>query len=167
MMTAPSRWQTGLVLLLLAIAGGLLVTYKTNFNSQNGVNVTESEVNERIALQDVAPPGSDCQHSQADGTCEANEMYKDAVNNQEAKENDIVANDAVTEPNDAVEEGDTEDDGTWRADQVTEADNEDSECRDYHEKCDEWASVGECRKNPRYMLSKKGCRKSCLVCGTM
>ena len=31
--------------------------------------------------------------------------------------------------------------------------------RDEHEHCSFWASIGECKKNPNFML--KGCRRSC------
>lgn len=152
---APSRLQTGLVLLLLAIAGGVFVAYhKPNFIPKNGVNVTDdsSELNE--------------QRMASDGTCEATEeMYKKTENKErEFKEADtVVENDAV-ETEDAVEEDKDENDVvTARPEEVSD----DEECQDHHEKCEEWASIGECKTNPAYMLSKKGCRKSCLVCGTM
>jgi prolyl 4-hydroxylase len=35
-------------------------------------------------------------------------------------------------------------------------------CTDSDEKCEEWAVLGECEKNPAYMLSN--CRKSCDAC---
>jgi len=36
-------------------------------------------------------------------------------------------------------------------------------CLDYHEKCEEWAAMGECGANPYYMLAS--CRKACEICG--
>jgi len=36
-------------------------------------------------------------------------------------------------------------------------------CLDYHEKCSEWASAGECAANPYFMTAQ--CRKSCGICG--
>jgi prolyl 4-hydroxylase len=139
----------------LAIAGGVFVAYhKPNFIPKNGVNVTDdsSELNEqRMAL---------------DGTCEATEeMYKKTENKEtEFKEADtVVENDAV-ETEDAVEEDKDENDVVTASPEEV---SDDEECQDHHEKCEEWASIGECKTNPAYMLSKKGCRKSCLVCGTI
>merc|ERR1719208_224230 len=37
------------------------------------------------------------------------------------------------------------------------------DCTDEHEKCSEWASTGECGKNPGFMMTK--CQKSCDTCG--
>lgn len=37
-------------------------------------------------------------------------------------------------------------------------------CQDGHENCSGWADMGECDKNPNYMLSN--CKKSCGVCKT-
>merc|ERR1719347_480411 len=36
------------------------------------------------------------------------------------------------------------------------------QCSDQHISCRYWSSIGECQKNPRYML--QGCKKSCNVC---
>lgn len=41
-------------------------------------------------------------------------------------------------------------------------DDVDPSCMDGHEQCEFWASVGECEKNPTYMLNH--CVKSCAVC---
>ncbi|XP_064646414.1 zinc metalloproteinase nas-13-like [Lineus longissimus] len=38
-------------------------------------------------------------------------------------------------------------------------------CRDQHRSCASWASTGECRKNPRYMLVS--CARSCNSCPTV
>ena len=38
-------------------------------------------------------------------------------------------------------------------------------CIDEDLQCEDWASVGECEVNSRYMLIK--CRKSCNVCGNI
>ena len=35
-------------------------------------------------------------------------------------------------------------------------------CQDEHDRCWEWANMGECEKNEDYM--KKQCKKSCKVC---
>lgn len=40
--------------------------------------------------------------------------------------------------------------------------DDEEECVDTHENCSFWASIGECSKNPNYML--KGCAKSCNSC---
>ncbi|GAV91910.1 2OG-FeII_Oxy_3 domain-containing protein [Cephalotus follicularis] len=44
----------------------------------------------------------------------------------------------------------------------------DGDCADNHENCRMWANVGECEKNPVYMVGSEGssgyCRKSCNVC---
>ncbi|KAF3326341.1 prolyl 4-hydroxylase [Carex littledalei] len=41
-------------------------------------------------------------------------------------------------------------------------------CEDQNEQCASWAAVGECAKNPNYMVGNKNspgfCRKSCGVC---
>ena len=37
-------------------------------------------------------------------------------------------------------------------------------CNDEEVDCSKWAEVGECQKNPTYML--KSCKKSCKACGT-
>jgi hypothetical protein len=39
------------------------------------------------------------------------------------------------------------------------------QCEDNNELCGEWASTGECDKNPKYMLNV--CEKSCKVCETL
>merc|ERR1711936_634721 len=36
-------------------------------------------------------------------------------------------------------------------------------CTDENQHCPEWAYVGECKKNPNYMLLY--CQKSCKICG--
>ncbi|XP_073004829.1 probable prolyl 4-hydroxylase 6 [Typha latifolia] len=42
------------------------------------------------------------------------------------------------------------------------------ECSDDNELCPRWAAIGECQKNPKYMVGSKDsvgfCRKSCRVC---
>ncbi len=42
------------------------------------------------------------------------------------------------------------------------------ECENSHEKCDEWARVGECDRNKKYMqgdgFSLGACRKACEQC---
>jgi len=43
-----------------------------------------------------------------------------------------------------------------------EEEEEDELCKDTHENCAFWASLGECSKNPNYMLT--GCPKSCNTC---
>ena len=35
-------------------------------------------------------------------------------------------------------------------------------CQDYHENCEEWAQIGECEKNMKFMIAK--CPKSCNSC---
>lgn len=48
-------------------------------------------------------------------------------------------------------------------DDASDANNdEDNDCQDEHQKCFDWAQIGECDANPGYML--KGCRRSCLRC---
>ncbi|MQM13920.1 hypothetical protein Taro_046845 [Colocasia esculenta] len=41
-------------------------------------------------------------------------------------------------------------------------------CTDENERCEKWAALGECTKNPEYMVGTAGlsgyCRKSCKVC---
>lgn len=41
-------------------------------------------------------------------------------------------------------------------------------CSDSNENCERWASLGECNKNPEYMIGSSDlpgyCRKSCKVC---
>lgn len=43
-----------------------------------------------------------------------------------------------------------------------------SECNDEHENCYQWASIGECQRNPLYMIGSADyygtCRKSCKAC---
>lgn len=180
---APSRLQASLGLLfLLAIAGGLFVTYNTNFNPVKSVNTTVTGASERIALEErAAAESSDC--NKEDGTCNADSMYKDATDGEESSNSkeevkadssvaDATAEEVeeeadVAEPVDAAitHEGDTEEAVEEKQPETNDGENE--TCEDHHEKCDEWATVGECKKNPAYMLSKNGCRKSCLVCGKM
>ena len=42
------------------------------------------------------------------------------------------------------------------------------ECTDEDENCPKWASIGECQRNPIYMIGSPDysgtCRKSCNVC---
>ncbi|MCH98385.1 prolyl 4-hydroxylase subunit alpha-1-like [Trifolium medium] len=42
------------------------------------------------------------------------------------------------------------------------------DCTDQHESCERWAALGECTKNPEYMVGSAGlpgyCRKSCKTC---
>lgn len=42
------------------------------------------------------------------------------------------------------------------------------DCTDQHESCERWAALGECTKNPEYMVGTSGlpgyCRKSCKTC---
>ena len=40
--------------------------------------------------------------------------------------------------------------------------NTNPDCRDNHEKCSEWTSLGECENNPNYML--RNCKFSCNNC---
>lgn len=39
---------------------------------------------------------------------------------------------------------------------------EESDCQDDHPKCRQWADIGECNKNPKFM--HKHCERSCLQC---
>merc|ERR1712187_273089 len=44
-------------------------------------------------------------------------------------------------------------------------DDDDDGCVDTHERCEFWASSGECDANPRYM--HENCAKSCNTCAMM
>ncbi|EPS60054.1 hypothetical protein M569_14750, partial [Genlisea aurea] len=48
--------------------------------------------------------------------------------------------------------------------------DEDGKCADSNENCGKWAALGECSKNPEYMVGSSDvpgyCRKSCKACGT-
>ncbi|GFR87742.1 secreted ShK toxin domain containing protein [Elysia marginata] len=43
-----------------------------------------------------------------------------------------------------------------------DCDLDSKDCTDYHARCAQWATGGECSKNPNYMLTN--CRRSCNVC---
>lgn len=47
-------------------------------------------------------------------------------------------------------------------------DEESGECSDEDENCGRWANLGECKKNPVYMIGSPDyygtCRKSCNAC---
>jgi len=45
---------------------------------------------------------------------------------------------------------------------IVDADEKNSNCQDDHPRCPEWATIGECDENPKYMLYK--CRRSCMRC---
>lgn len=49
-------------------------------------------------------------------------------------------------------------------------DVDNGECTDENENCAAWSKVGECEKNPSYMVGYEGvkgkCRKSCNVCSS-
>lgn len=53
---------------------------------------------------------------------------------------------------------------------IRQALEDDGECVDENENCARWAKVGECEKNPRYMVGNGGvkgkCMKSCNVCSS-
>ena len=41
-----------------------------------------------------------------------------------------------------------------------------AECRDFNEKCADWAAAGECTRNPAYMVGSDGSSGECLLsCG--
>ncbi|XP_038703027.1 probable prolyl 4-hydroxylase 7 [Tripterygium wilfordii] len=48
--------------------------------------------------------------------------------------------------------------------------SDDGDCVDKNDNCPTWAKLGECEKNPRYMVGSEGysgnCRKSCNVCSS-
>ncbi|PNX92780.1 prolyl 4-hydroxylase subunit alpha-1-like protein, partial [Trifolium pratense] len=50
------------------------------------------------------------------------------------------------------------------------ASDDDGECVDENENCGRWAKIGECEKNPLYMVGNDGvkgkCMKSCNVCSS-
>jgi hypothetical protein len=80
------------------------------------------------------------------GTCDTGDLY-DGFEGGKEKEGD---------------EKDEEDGGNEVGRGDAEVDEEE-ECFDNHEKCDEWASMGECEANARYMLGN--CKKACMTCG--
>lgn len=47
-------------------------------------------------------------------------------------------------------------------------DSEGGHCADHNENCERWAALGECTKNPEYMVGSTdlpgSCRKSCKSC---
>lgn len=53
---------------------------------------------------------------------------------------------------------------------VGRLDVEEGECVDENDNCARWAKVGECDKNPLYMIGREGvkgkCMKSCNVCSS-
>ncbi|KAE8665669.1 putative prolyl 4-hydroxylase 7 [Hibiscus syriacus] len=53
---------------------------------------------------------------------------------------------------------------------VSKRDSENGDCVDENENCPIWASTGECKKNPAYMVGSEDaygyCRKSCKVCSS-
>ena len=61
------------------------------------------------------------------------------------------------------DEDDEEDNDNEDEDEEDDETENEEECFDSYEECDEWASMGECEGNPRYMLTY--CKKSCMICG--
>lgn len=139
MAASSRRLQASLGLLLaLAIAGGWFLYNGTIPKSADSVNATDGRI---LNQGDAAVP--DCSH---DGTCDAGSMYKETE-------------DTVKKETEGVKEMTKE--VVESGDQVDEKEKE--ECVDNHESCDMWASKGECKANPKYML--RNCQKSCMVCG--
>jgi len=50
----------------------------------------------------------------------------------------------------------------------TSSKSEDTDCTDEDENCPKWAAIGECQRNPVFMVGSPDyygtCRKSCNVC---
>jgi len=102
----------------------------------NPNSVGMAEAAKNLKMDEFSDEASDCAQT---GTCGAESMYKDADASEEVtveRKKGKVGSKAVEEP-----------------------------CEDHHDDCERWATIGECTKNEAYMLSARGCRKSCLVCG--
>ncbi len=68
---------------------------------------------------------------------------------------DDFTDDVNVDANADVDDDDDDDD-------FEDDDDDDDGCNDNHPQCQEWSEVGECDKNPGYMLAQ--CRLSCNVC---
>jgi hypothetical protein len=94
---------------------------------------------------DKSAKTDDVEDCSKDGTCTTGNLY-DGFEGGKEKEGD-----EEYEEDDEEEWGDAEDD-----------EEEEEECFDNHEKCDEWALMGKCEANARYML--QNCKKACMTC---
>ena len=94
--------------------------------------------------------------STTEGTCKADDPGTCEVVADNVADN-IVED--VVEDND---EDDDKEDGEEEDDDEEEDEVEEGDCQDKHPKCRQWGELGECFKNPKYML--KNCKRACLQC---
>lgn len=80
----------------------------------------------------------------------------------DAGEKVCTAGNANTHDDEIFHDDDDDDDDVVDYDDDGGKDSATSNCIDTHELCSYWASLGECNKNPNYMLS--GCPVSCKSC---
>ena len=135
--------------LLLAVTAAVVV-YFNGVPTRSGRNL-EATVGGVVDLKIISAE-ADCIH---DGTCEASDMYKE----KDVEEEVETVGKVDKEGSDEME---IEGEGKEEVETLSKVQEEDS-CIDEKERCEEWASMGECEKNPAYM--KLRCRKSCLICG--
>lgn len=130
-------------------------------------------IKDNAAVANGGVKSDDISGCSEDGTCDTGDLY-DGDEGKEEKEHvsastaDAEVGHRIVELDDVADTGDLEDEDEDESGDYEEewGDIEDGEeCFDDNEKCDEWASMGECEANPRYMLTN--CRKSCMICGDM
>lgn len=133
------RFLTTLVAVAALTGGGYFV-----YNNYSNGNV-ERKLDSGGGIEEysnVAAAAADCTQT---GTCDAESMYKETA----TEDASVTETEQVIVQEEVVEK-------------VNE-DEDDEDCTDDNDSCSGWASTGECKANPGYML--KSCRKSCLVCG--
>jgi ShK domain-like len=122
------------------------------------------------AVADEGVKSDDIVDCSKDRTCETGGLYDgDEGENEEEHVRtstvDVGVGHKIVELDDIVDTDDLHDEDEEDGDYEEEWDEmEDEEgCFDNDEKCDEWASMGECEANPKYMLTY--CKQSCMICG--
>jgi ShK domain-like len=110
------------------------------------------------AVVDGSAKSDDIADCSKDGTCETGGLYEGDEGEIEKEHVSASTMDAgvwhrIVQVDDIADTDDLKENET----EVEEV------CFDNNEKCDEWASKGECEANPKYMLTN--CKKSCMICG--
>ena len=158
-----SRGKSYLSIIFISLLIATITTTTTvkgdDSASSNASSTSETAVNADGSFQQVC--------SEHDQDCLANNNDKDNYDEEEDEEDIVIPmlyddDDDFSEDYDEVYGDDNKEDVKEDFEEDDKEDDGDDLCKNDHEQCETWAKLGECKKNPTYMLNS--CRKSCGVC---
>jgi len=170
----------------LLVLSSFISLSKVKAEGGTSTNTSSNEAVDDTATYVVHASG-DQVCSDQDQTCHSTEPMINGHDLNQKDNNIGVENDTPVlfeeddeeDDEDGEEEEEYDDDDLYDDDDEEEDDDDDEEaeidrllrqqaneynelCKNEHKRCDEWANIGECDKNPNYMLKK--CQRSCHQC---